>query len=152
MIHGQEKIQHVIAPGVSDEASEQRTEFYDHRHSKELKQQPAKLTVRSAKTVDGYLVEARMSWEAVAIEPKIGTQFRMQVMVNDADADTSRDPHNIKKTRTIYAWHQMPHTFSDNSMSRRVRLGSRYQLALRPDETDRNLARADTRRNPGHSH
>ncbi len=124
MVNGAEKVQYIIAPGIAEGANGQRVSRFEHRRNAELQRNnPLKLTAVSAKTDDGYLVEALLPWEVLAIDPVIGTELRVQVMVNDADSP--------QDSRTIYAWHPQTNTHRDNSSTQRIRLApTRHHLAL----------------------
>jgi len=125
MIQGDEKVQHVIAPGLADAVDESRHMGLDHRQDAELKRdQAVGIAYAVAKTEEGYLIEAQLPWDALGIKAAVGTQLRVQVMANDADAPTD--------SRLIYSWHPDPETYRDNRMSHRIRLvPTRHRLAGR---------------------
>lgn len=77
-------IQAVIAPGADPNQPKLRWHVHDHRRDKKLKAVPAFIQAGGVATEDGYLIEARLPWANLAIDPNDG-QVGFQVFVNDAD-------------------------------------------------------------------
>ncbi|MBT7847649.1 MAG: PQQ-binding-like beta-propeller repeat protein [Lentisphaerae bacterium] len=92
-IGNRESFQVVIAPGASKKYTTPRHRFYDRRRS--TKGSKLALQVGSAAVPGGYLIEALLPWSNLKIDPALGTEFGLQVLVNDSDKGTVRGPHAL---------------------------------------------------------
>lgn len=78
--------QWVVTPGMSAEQPEPRWTFYEHRQDAELAKVEAGMTVARSKVAGGYVIEAMIPWDALAIKPELGAEVGVQIVVNDVDA------------------------------------------------------------------
>ncbi|MFC1479616.1 PQQ-binding-like beta-propeller repeat protein, partial [Planctomycetota bacterium] len=78
-----EKYQLVITPGITTEAKELQSHFYDSRK----KNKKVKLSFKgaSSKTEDGYVVEVLLPWKNLNIDPKPDSIIPFQLYTNDTD-------------------------------------------------------------------
>ncbi|MBN2448766.1 MAG: PQQ-binding-like beta-propeller repeat protein [Lentisphaeria bacterium] len=93
-IGGPESFQVVIAPGADGRHTAPRHRFYDRRRATKAAGRLS-LEVAGARTPDGYLVEALLPWQNLGIEPVPGTEFGLQVFVNDRDGGPVRGPQAL---------------------------------------------------------
>ena len=82
--------QWVVAPGTDANQPQPRVKFFDHRKSEDLKARPADIRIARSRLADGdalggYVLEALLPWQALAIEPAVGRELALQLWVNDAD-------------------------------------------------------------------
>ena len=100
LIGSPESFQVAIAPGVTKKYTKPRHRFYDRRRS--TKGSALALQVETAATPAGYLMEVLLPWRNLAITPALGTEFGLQLFVNDYDKGSARGPHAL--------WHPGGHT------------------------------------------
>jgi hypothetical protein len=124
MVRGEEKVQHVIAPGIAEAVPDPCHQAIDHREdAKRVGERPAEITYQAARTDRGYAIEALLPWDTLDIDAAVGTQLRLQVLVNDADSPND--------SRVIYSWYPEANTHRDNGMTHRIRLApTRHPLVL----------------------
>lgn len=106
--HPRQLIQFVITPGMEPAHPQLRSHLHDHRADKSNPQTPA-IEAASAKTSDGYLVEALIPWTDLQLTPAIGTRLGIQVKVNDALLTGQRICYRWRPTDAAYnnaAFHQ----------------------------------------------
>jgi predicted esterase len=77
--HGGDHWETDLSPGVDPHHPQLRMRFADDRLKRTVK---LSAVAAAKKTPDGYLVEAEIPWDALAIEPKDGAEFGLQVRVN----------------------------------------------------------------------
>ena len=88
-----ESFQVAIAPGASEKYTAPRHRFYDRR--KATKGNKLALQVEGKATPDGYVIELLLPWANLNISPAMGTEFGLQVFVNDSDGGAVRGPHAL---------------------------------------------------------
>jgi len=109
--------QWVISPGMTAKQESLRWRLHDHRKDSALKKLSAEIKATRSKTNDGYALGALFPWEALAIEPVVGTVIGFQVYVNDADEVDGETYHAT--------WFPADYTASDSSAMHRIRLAKR---------------------------
>lgn len=87
---GTEMVQVVVAPGMTNAHEEARWHVHDHRQNEELKETAYQPRVARTKTDAGYVLEVRMPWEGLGVEPKLGRRLGLQVLANDLDDPEAR--------------------------------------------------------------
>ncbi len=105
----------VLTPGMSEEHPEMRYKIYDHRARKN-----ADLKLDAARTgKDGScLLEVRLPWKNVGVEPAIGKTAGFQIMVNDHD-----DPDDLAYSKTNHAvWYPALGAHADSNKMMKIRL------------------------------
>jgi len=73
----------VVAPGTDPKSPEFRSRFYDHREATTGEELTAEIAGK--RTPDGYLVEIFLPWKNLKTTPGVGTEFGMQLLINDDD-------------------------------------------------------------------
>ncbi|MEM8782662.1 MAG: serine hydrolase [Planctomycetota bacterium] len=119
--HG-EMVQFIVAPGSDPKHEALRVLPLEHRQDPALLARD--LEVVASSTTDGanYVVELRVPWALLGIEPAVGREVGVQVIVNDSDA---------KGARTLRHWHPDPATWTSSGLTHRVRLASSAGPAVR---------------------
>jgi CubicO group peptidase (beta-lactamase class C family) len=75
--------QYIVAPGRDPATPQSRMKLYDYRLDKT--KEPT-VTIVTAKTADGYTVEAVFPWRNLDLTPEVGMEMAFMVFVNDYDA------------------------------------------------------------------
>ncbi|HUT35109.1 MAG TPA: sugar-binding protein [Planctomycetota bacterium] len=89
-VGGPDTWQATIAPGLDPKHPEPRTRLWDYRKTEELKKVTLAASVARARTATGYVIEALLPWEGLAIQPAVGRDIGFQVYANDADGAGER--------------------------------------------------------------
>ncbi len=110
----------VASPGLADGHPELRTWHGDYR-GKEKKPALAGEVAR-VRTPDGYVLEARLPWANLAIEPKLDRKAGFQIIVNDRD-EAGREFQAV--------WFPGTQTYRNPSMIHRVRLAKKPSPPVR---------------------
>ena len=113
-VGSREFCQWVFSPGMTPKQPRLRWNLHDHRKPKSPGARPAKVVAARTRTGKGYVLEALLPWEALAIEPEVGRVVGFQIWVNDADAVDGSTEHA--------AWHPADNTASDPNNMVRLRL------------------------------
>lgn len=106
--HPQQVVQFVIAPGMDPAHRQRRTTLRDYRTDKSHPLTPT-IEAASAKTADGYIVEALVPWSDLGLTPALGTRLGMQVVVSDVFAPGQKIRYRWSSTDLAYnnvAFHQ----------------------------------------------
>jgi DNA gyrase inhibitor GyrI/predicted esterase len=102
----------VIAPGRGRNYPEIRTQYYDNRKSPDKK--PLVTEVARTRIADGYVLEARLPWKNLSVQPEMGREVALQIHINDAT-------YNQCRTRV---WYPMPGAYSNPSRMNRLQLST----------------------------
>ncbi len=78
----------VVAPDMDPKSSKVRSRFYDHRGAETGEELTAEIAGK--RTPDGYLIEVFLPWKNLKTTPGVGTEFGMQLLVNDDDGRGER--------------------------------------------------------------
>lgn len=73
----------VVAPDTDPKSPKVRSRFYDHREATAGEELTAEIAGK--KTPDGYLMEIFLPWKNLETTSAVGTEFGMQLLVNDDD-------------------------------------------------------------------
>ena len=87
---GDEMVQVVVAPGMTEEHPAPRWHLHDHRRGEDLKTTDYAPHLARAKTKDGYSLELLMPWTGLGIDAELGMEIGLQVLVNDVDTEDAR--------------------------------------------------------------
>lgn len=82
---GTNSFQVMITPGVTPEQPQLRLHVIDRR-ADALKKRPLAIAAARTRTADGYLLEALLPWESLALQPAVGMTAAAQLYVNDRDS------------------------------------------------------------------
>lgn len=89
--NGPDTCQWAIAPGVGADGKGVRVKLYDGRGSKEIAGLPAEADAAARAIPGGYVLEVRLPFAAIGVEPTVGTELAFQTWANDMD--TGDEPH-----------------------------------------------------------
>jgi len=78
----------VVAPGKEPGSTDVRSRLYDHRKTTAGEDLSADIAGKT--TPDGYSLEILLPWKNLKITPDMGSEFGMQVFVNDDDGKGER--------------------------------------------------------------
>lgn len=126
-----DRCQWVLAPGLDPSIREVRTYLHDYRQAPSLKSLPSAVKAESRRTANGYQMEARLPWSALAIEPKAGREVCCQIFVSNYLREGEPQDHLV--------WYPMYGAYSDSRKMCRLRLARAAGPAVRA----RGVARLD---------
>ncbi len=86
-----DRIRCTAAPGRADGSNEPRIRVWDRRRDPDLRRTPVRIELASQSTADGYMIEARIPWEALGVEPRAGLEIGFDLIIHDADGTHRRD-------------------------------------------------------------
>lgn len=106
----------ILSPGLDPDRPELRRAFYDQRSRRtpELRIETAR-----RRTTGGYILEARLPWKNLAVEPRLGTEVGFQLYVNDTDGGPGYPDGWFR-----LAWFPSDGSSTDASAEHRVRLAA----------------------------
>ena len=117
-----------ISPGLDAEHADLRWHFHDLRQNPDLKQMHAPIMAARTKTDNGYILEALLPWENLAIKPAPGREVALQMILNDWDSGSPRYQ---------MMWHPAAGTASAPKKMQRLRLAAQPGPAVQAVATGR---------------
>ncbi|MDQ1316850.1 MAG: Serine hydrolase [Candidatus Poribacteria bacterium] len=106
----------IISPGLDLKFPDLRKYISDYRKDKSPKKELTINAVR-VKTKTGYMIEASLPWDNLAIEPKLGAEFGFQLYVTDSDSPAERADQSV-----YMIWYPRSGTYADSSAMYPLRL------------------------------
>ena len=105
-----------VAPGLDPKYPKLRAHHYDRRRRAALK--AVALTAELARSTagEGYVLEARLPWACLGIEPRLGREVAFQLYATDVDGPGDH---------VQYRWFPAGNTHADSRRTRRLRLAER---------------------------
>jgi len=85
------KVRFALSPGKVETANGPLLRTWDYRQQAELRRTPIELELARRATEDGYIVEMRIPWAALGIDPRAGVAVGFALEVHDADGGFRRD-------------------------------------------------------------
>ena len=85
-----ERYQIVFSPEKAGTDPGYRFAVYDHRANENLSKVPVSFDARCVPIADGYSLEMLLPWKNLGIEPAVGQEVALQMVVNDAMAPGAR--------------------------------------------------------------
>ena len=82
---GPDMVQPCVTPGMDPQYPALRWYIHDYRQDPDLTKEPATIEAASARTSDGYVIEACLPWKNLGLAPKVGDEIAFQIYINDAD-------------------------------------------------------------------
>lgn len=79
--------QAVVAPGLAEGQPDLRAKVYNHAEAPPIKGRAMTVEAARTKVEDGYVMEARLPWANLDIEPKLGLEVGFQADVADVDGE-----------------------------------------------------------------
>lgn len=95
--------QAIVAAGTASAHPEVRISYSDHRADRS---EPPAIQVAREIVPGGYVLEARIPWGVLGVEPKVGTELGLQIVLNDRDGG---------EARTQYPWFPGTDTYRDQT-------------------------------------
>lgn len=84
-VGGDELVQCVLAPGRDPAYPELRQHPFDLRADEALRETPPNFAAAGVPREGGYAIEVLVPWSNVGVEPALGLEVGVQVLVNDVD-------------------------------------------------------------------
>jgi predicted esterase len=114
-VGGNDQWQLTISPGIDPRSPGLRTMTGDFRKTDSLKSRPLNFEARSSKTSTGYIIEALLPWDNLAINPSRGTEIGFQIYCNNSDG----------RINTASYWYPEQGTNKDSKKMYALRLSDR---------------------------
>jgi predicted esterase len=119
-------VHYVVAPGIDPKHPQLRTQSIDGRVTRSLRKAPIRIEAKSSKTAEGYIIEARIPWSGLGIQPSLGTTLALQISANDTTG----------KTHTRLIWFPQDGAWADAQAMNALR------LAVEPSPSPKAVAAA----------